>query len=76
MKKILLSMALLAAVCSGQAQNGRRVLCEASGFSTGCYTSRESGYGGKIGTDATTVGLATDGTDCFPAFRYQYLYRS
>ena len=65
-------MALLAAVCSGQAQNGEEYYVKHLDFPQGATLQEKV----DIGTDATTVGLATDGTDCFPAFRYQYLYRS
>lgn len=68
-------MALLAAVCSGQAQNGEEYYVKHLDFPQVLHF-KEKWMCGKIGTDATTVGLATDGTDCFPAFRYQYLYRS
>lgn len=69
-------MALLAAVCSGQAQNGEEYYVKHLDFPQGATLQEKVDMAARLVTDATTVGLATDGTDCFPAFRYQYIYRS
>ena len=52
------------------------ILRKAFGISTTSYGGGENRYGLPVSTHTTAVGVATDGTDGFFTFWYQYFYRT
>ena len=66
MKKLLLLVILFASICSGQAQNEKGYYVKHLEFPQNATLQEK----GEVSADSTAIGLATDGTDSIPAFRY------
>ena len=69
MKKLLLLVILFASICSGQAQNEKGYYVKHLEFPQNA-TLQEKVDMAEVSADSTAIGLATDGTDSIPAFRY------
>lgn len=77
MKKLILSTALLAAICTaGQAQEKNDYYVKHVEFPQGATLEQKVDMAGTSCTYSAAIGMAADGVDCFPAFWYQYFHRT